>query len=81
MLCRHDFDKARYGGKVFRREPARIEVRNKSPYVGIIAAAIIGERGTQLIMKTFHTGGAVTLIKRDMLEDIINNDPLAGLKK
>lgn len=55
--------------------------RHKSPYVGILASMIIGERGTQLIMKTFHTGGAVSLIKRDMLSDIINNDPMAGLSK
>jgi DNA-directed RNA polymerase subunit beta' len=55
--------------------------RHQTPYVGILAAQIIGERGTQLIMKTFHTGGAVSLIKRDMLEDIINNDPMSGLEK
>ncbi len=53
--------------------------RHNTPYVGILASQIIGERGTQLIMRTFHTGGAVTLIKREMLEDIMNNDPLAGL--
>ncbi len=29
---------------------------------------------------TFHTGGAVTLVKRDMLADIINNDPTSGLE-
>jgi len=55
--------------------------RHNTPYVGILSAQIIGERGTQLIMKTFHTGGGVTLIKRDMLGDIINNDPMAGLEK
>jgi len=55
--------------------------RHQTPYVGILAAQIIGERGTQLIMKTFHTGGAVSLIKRDMLGDIINNDPMSGLEK
>lgn len=55
--------------------------RHNTPYVGILAAQIIGERGTQLIMKTFHTGGGVTLIKRDMLGDIINNDPMSGLEK
>jgi DNA-directed RNA polymerase subunit beta' len=55
--------------------------RHNTPYVGILAAQIIGERGTQLIMKTFHTGGAVSLVKRDMLEDIINNDPMSGLEK
>lgn len=30
---------------------------------------------------TFHTGGGVTLVKRDMLGDIINNDPMSGLEK
>ena len=29
---------------------------------------------------TFHTGGAVSLIKRDMLEDIVGNDPNSGLE-
>jgi len=73
---------------VFCRSPkichtcyGRLIERHRTPYVGILASQIIGERGTQLIMKTFHTGGAVTLIKRDMLSDIINNDPLSGLKK
>lgn len=59
----------------------RLLERHNTPYVGILAAQIIGERGTQLIMKTFHTGGAVSLIKRDMISDIINNDPLSGLEK
>lgn len=55
--------------------------RHRSPYIGIIAAQSIGERGTQMIMRTFHTGGAVELIKRDMLQDIIDGDPLANLEK
>lgn len=50
--------------------------RHRSPYIGILAATAIGERGTQLIMRTFHTGGAVSIEERDMLNDIINNDPL-----
>lgn len=54
--------------------------RHRTPFVGILASQIIGERGTQLIMRSFHTGGAVTLLKRQMLEDIINNDPLSGLE-
>jgi len=48
----------------------------RSPYVGIYAAQKIGERGTQLIMRTFHTGGAVNIIKKNMIDDIISNDPL-----
>jgi DNA-directed RNA polymerase subunit beta' len=54
--------------------------RHRTPFIGILASQIIGERGTQLIMRSFHTGGAVTLIKREMLNDIINNDPLSGLE-
>jgi len=55
--------------------------RHKSPYIGIVAAQSIGERGTQMIMKTFHTGGAVELIKRDMIQDFIDGDPLAEMDK
>ncbi len=50
--------------------------RHKTPYIGMLAATGIGERGTQLIMRTFHTGGAATIVERNILEDIINNDPL-----
>jgi len=52
--------------------------RIKTPYVGVAAATIIGERGTQLIMRTFHTGGAATIAKKDMIGDIIDADPLAS---
>jgi DNA-directed RNA polymerase beta' subunit len=57
--------------------------RHKSPFVGIIAGASIGERGTQLIMRTFHTGGAATFAQYDVLQDIFDNDPLieVDLKK
>ena len=55
--------------------------RLKSPYIGIIAAQTIGERGTQMIMRTFHTGGAVELISRDLLQDIIDGDTLCDLEK
>jgi len=54
--------------------------RHRTPYAGILASQVIGERGTQLIMRTFHTGGAVSLVKRDCLSDIINNDPNSGLE-
>ncbi|MGB9674508.1 MAG: hypothetical protein ACPLX8_00080 [Nanopusillaceae archaeon] len=30
---------------------------HKSPYIGFIAAQSLGERSTQLILRTFHTGG------------------------
>jgi len=57
----------------------RLLQRHRTPYVGVLAAQVIGEKGTQLIMRTFHTGGAVTIKQKDMLQDIINNDPIADL--
>ena len=54
----------------------RLLERHRSPYIGVLAAQIIGERGTQMIMKTFHTGGAVKIEKRDVFGDITENDPL-----
>ena len=55
--------------------------RTKTPYVGMLAGSAIGERGTQLIMRTFHTGGAATAAKHDVLQEIIDNDPIANLEK
>ena len=52
---------------------------NKSPYVGIIAAQVLGNISTQLIMRTFHTGGSASLIKRDMLFDIVQADTSGNL--
>ncbi len=47
---------------------------HKSPYVGVIAAQNIGERNTQLIMRSFHST-AIKVITRDILKDIVENDP------
>lgn len=55
--------------------------KHKSPYGGIIAAQIIGESSTQSTMRDFHTGGAIKIFKRDVIEDILNNDPLIELGK
>ena len=52
----------------------------QSTYIGVHSAFVIGERGTQLIMKNFHDS-SVKIIKQDILGDIINNDPLSGLEK
>ncbi len=49
--------------------------RIQSPYVGIYAAQKLGEAGTQTSMKKFHSGGAVSLKNKDVLGDILNNDP------
>lgn len=48
----------------------------QSPYVGVHAAFVIGERGTSLVLTSFHKGGTVSISKQDILSDIVNNDPL-----
>jgi DNA-directed RNA polymerase beta' subunit len=57
--------------------------RHKTPYVGILAGSAIGERGTQLIMRTFHTGGAASITQHNSIQEIVDNDPLIStdLKK
>lgn len=52
----------------------RLLARHGSPYIGLVAAQTIGERGTQLIMRTFHTGGQVKVAERDILKDIEENE-------
>lgn len=59
----------------------RLVQRHRTPYVGVLAGAAIGERGTQLIMRTFHTGGAANAVTRDVLDDLIQNDPLVDIDK
>ncbi|MBF0528839.1 MAG: hypothetical protein HQK55_06145, partial [Deltaproteobacteria bacterium] len=47
--------------------------------VGLIAGQAIGERGTQLTMRTFHTGGAkgsVEVADYTRLEKLLNNSPV-----
>jgi DNA-directed RNA polymerase subunit beta' len=55
--------------------------RHKTPFIGVMAGSKIGERGTQLIMRTFHTGGAATLANNDILADTLENDPLLNMNK
>ena len=57
----------------------RLVERHKSPFVGMVAAQTIGQVGTQLIMRTFHTGGAVEIRKRNMIKDISDNEPLISV--
>lgn len=52
--------------------------RHRSPYVGVMAAQLVGEAGTQTIMRSFHMGGAVEVVVRDIVQDIVQNDPLAN---
>jgi len=59
----------------------RLLERHKTPYVGIVAAQQVGERGTQLILRVFHLGGAIKISVRDILQDIVDNDPLVDKSK
>ncbi|APC97063.1 DNA-directed RNA polymerase subunit beta' [Francisella frigiditurris] len=47
--------------KCYGRDLARERQVNVGESVGVIAAQSIGEPGTQLTMRTFHTGGAASL--------------------
>lgn len=51
---------ADYGicARCYGRDLARGNLVNKGEAVGVVAAQSIGEPGTQLTMRTFHTGGA-----------------------
>ncbi len=49
-------------------------MKHRSPFIGVLAALNIGERGTQLIMRTFHTGGAAKIQKKDIIQDIVDNN-------
>ncbi|TAK36210.1 MAG: DNA-directed RNA polymerase subunit beta' [Chloroflexota bacterium] len=62
--------------KCYGRDLARGRMVNKGEAVGIIAAQSIGEPGTQLTMRTFHTGGVASLGGRRYLEaDITSGLP------
>ncbi len=55
--------KAEYGvcTMCYGRDLARGHLVNQGEAIGIIAAQSIGEPGTQLTMRTFHIGGAVSI--------------------
>jgi DNA-directed RNA polymerase beta' subunit len=53
----------------------KLMYRHRTPYAGVLASQTIGEAGTQTIMRTFHTGGAVKIIQKNIIDDIIENDP------
>ncbi|MBQ3817563.1 MAG: DNA-directed RNA polymerase subunit beta' [Acetobacter sp.] len=53
----------------YGRDLARGTLVNIGEAVGVVAAQSIGEPGTQLTMRTFHTGGAAQhSVKRSMIE-------------
>jgi DNA-directed RNA polymerase subunit beta' len=42
-----------------------------SKYLGIIAAQTLGERSTQLILRTFHISGAISMDNKEIPDDIL----------
>jgi len=45
-------------------------LRNRTKYVGILAGEICGECLTQTIMRTFHTGGSVSIKTVDIINEL-----------
>jgi DNA-directed RNA polymerase subunit beta' len=62
--------KAKQGicGKCYGRDLARGTAVNIGEAVGVIAAQSIGEPGTQLTMRTFHVGGAATVMDQSFVD-------------
>jgi len=50
--------------------------RKATPYIGAMYALMLGESATQSSMEKFHTGGAVKIKKKDMLNDLLFNAPV-----
>ena len=49
-----------------------------SRFVGIIAAQTLGERGTQLVLRTFHTSGSATIKGEDTETDSMRQKDIIG---
>ena len=49
-----------------------------SRFVGIIAAQTLGERGTQLVLRTFHTSGAATIQGEDTETESMRQKDIIG---
>ena len=78
------FDASQYTNKIVRlRSPIYCQsprickhcygdllIRNRTPYVGILAAQILGEVLSQGTMKQFHLGGTIEMKKIDLAEEL-----------
>ena len=53
----------------------------KSTNIGVLAGQVLGERGSQSIMRTFHTGGAVDIKPIDIYKYIAYNNPNISYQK
>jgi len=63
MFCR--------GTRICRTCYGRLADIHKSRFIGIIAAQTLGERSTQLVLRTFHTGGVAK--GKEKQEDIVSS--------
>lgn len=50
--------------------------RIATPFVGVSAGLNIGEAATQSSMEKFHTGGAVKVVKKKIIDDLQSNNPI-----
>ena len=46
----------------------------KTPYIGMIAAQTVGERGLQITMRTFHLGGVVSYVECNLFKELKENN-------
>lgn len=60
------------GDKICKTCYGKLADVHKSRYIGIIAAQSIGERSTQLVLRTFHTGGVAHSKNLKEQHDIIS---------
>jgi len=51
-------------------------VRKPTPYIGAMYALLLGECATQASMKKFHTGGAIEIKKKNIIQDLLSNAPV-----
>jgi len=51
-------------------------LRKATPYIGVTYGLILGESATQASMEKFHTGGAIKIKKKNLVNDLISNVPV-----
>jgi len=56
--------------KICRHCYGELLMRNRTQFVGILAATILGERLSQSTMKQFHLGGSISMKKVDMVKEL-----------
>jgi DNA-directed RNA polymerase subunit beta' len=64
--------------KICQRCYGDLHKKLNSRFVGIIAAQTLGERGTQLVLRTFHTSGSATIQGEDTETDSMRQKDIIG---